>query len=145
MATYFCGTYEHQIDDKNRLRIPAKFRKALIGEDGDKSYSFARGMVDGCIYVLPEEELQAIMEKLAEEKMGEASLATMLFYGSVYEAEEDPQGRVVLPAKLKAIAGIDKDVVTVGRGKRIEIWAANVYNNICADANYKAEFKKLGI
>ena len=145
MASMFYGMFEHQLDDKKRIRIPAKFRKALVGEDGDKSYSFARGMVDGCVYVLPEEELQAIMEKLSEEKMGEASLATMLFYGSVYEAEEDPQGRVVLPAKLKAAAGIEKDIVTVGRGKRIEIWAADVYEKICADANYRAEFKKLGI
>ncbi len=145
MVTYFFGTYEHQLDDKNRLRIPAKFRKLLVGEDGEKSYSFARGMVDGCIYVLPDEELQAIMEKLADERMGEASLATMLFYGSVYEAEEDPQGRVVLPAKLKAAAGIDKDIVTVGRGKRIEIWAADVYEKMCSNVNYKLEFKKLGI
>ena len=145
MTTYFFGTYEHQLDDKNRLRIPAKFRKALIGEDGDKTYSFARGMIDGCIYVLPEEELQKIMEKLSEEKMSEASLATMLFCGSVYEAEEDPQGRVVLPAKLKAAAGIDKDIVTVGRGKRIEIWAADVYEKTCVNANYRAEFKKLEI
>ncbi|MBO5334625.1 MAG: division/cell wall cluster transcriptional repressor MraZ [Clostridia bacterium] len=51
----------------------------------------------------------------------------------------------MLPAKLKAAAGIEKDIVTVGRGKRIEIWAADVYNKICADANYRAEFKKLGI
>ena len=79
MVTYFFGTYEHQLDDKNRLRIPAKFRKLLVGEDGDKSYVFARGMTDGCIYVLPEDELQSIMEKLSDEKMGESSLATMLF------------------------------------------------------------------
>ena len=145
MATYFFGTYEHQLDDKNRLRIPAKFRKALVGEDGDKSYYFARGMIDGCVYVLPEEELHVILEKLSNEKMGEASMATMMFYGSVYEAEEDPQGRVVLPAKLKAAAGIEKDIVTVGRGKRIEIWTADVYEKMSADVNYRSEFKKLGI
>ena len=47
MATLFRGIYEHQLDDKNRLRIPAKFKSGL-GE----SYSFARGM-NGCIYVFP--------------------------------------------------------------------------------------------
>ena len=145
MARFFFGTYEHQLDDKNRLRIPAKFRKMLIGEDGDKTYCFARGLVDGCIYVFPEDELQILLEKLSEEKIGEASLATMLFYGSVYDAEEDPQGRVVLPAKLKAAAGIEKDIVTVGRGKRIEIWAADVYEKMCSDVNYRSEFKKLRI
>ena len=73
------------------------------------------------------------------------SLATMLFFSSMHEAEEDPQGRVVLPTHLKTAAGIDKDIVTVGRGKRIEIWAADVYKKISADVNYKVEFKKLGI
>ena len=145
MASYFFGSYEHQLDDKNRLRIPARFRKALVGEDGTKTYTFARGMVDGCIYVLPEDEVEAIVEKLSDEKMGEASLATMLFFSSMHEAEEDPQGRVVLPTHLKTAAGIDKDIVTVGRGKRIEIWAADVYKKISADVNYKVEFKKLGI
>ena len=52
MDAYFSGTFEHQLDDKNRLRIPAKFRKTLVGERGEKSYSFARGMT-GCIYVFP--------------------------------------------------------------------------------------------
>jgi MraZ protein len=145
MASFFYGSYEHQLDDKNRFRIPAKFRKALVGEDGTKTYTLARGMLDGCIYVLPEDQLEMIMEKLSDEKMGEASVATMLFFSSMHEAEEDPQGRVVLPPHLKTVAGIDKDIVTVGRGKRIEIWAADVYEKMCSNVNYKVEFKKLGI
>ena len=51
----------------------------------------------------------------------------------------------MLPTKLKLAAGIDKDIVTVGRGKRIEIWAADVYEKMCENVNYRSEFKKLGI
>jgi MraZ protein len=144
MANLFCGTFEHQLDDKNRLRIPAKFRKALVGEHGEKTYSFARGM-NGCIYVLPDEVLEETVEELSKEKMGEASKASLLFFSSIYSAEEDAQGRATLPTKLKAVAGIQKDIVTVGRGKRLEIWSAERYRDYLDDADYDEEFKKLGI
>lgn len=52
MAALFRGIYEHQLDDKNRLRIPAKFKKGLTGEHGEKTYSFTRWH-NGCIYVFP--------------------------------------------------------------------------------------------
>lgn len=144
MAALFCGMFEHQLDDKNRLRIPAKFKKGLTGERGEKSYSFARGM-NGCIYVFPEEVLEETLATLANEKMGEASKASRLFMSSIYTAEEDAQGRVVLPSKLREIAGIKKDVVTVGFGKRLEIWAAERYDQLLADSDYDEEFVKLGI
>ena len=144
MAALFCGMFEHQLDDKNRLRIPAKFKKGLTGEHGEKSYSFARGM-DGCIYVFPEEVLEETISQLSNEKMGEASRASLLFLGSIYTAEEDAQGRAVLPSRVRAMAGIVKDVVTIGRGKRLEIWAKERYEAYLDAADYDEEFKKLGI
>lgn len=144
MAILFSGTYEHQLDDKNRLRIPARFKKALTGEHGEKTYSFARGM-NGCIYVFPEEVLEETIEELSKEKMGESSKASLMFFSSIYQAEEDAQGRVVLPARLKAIAGITKDIVTVGRGRRLEIWSPEKYDKYLEDVDYDEEFKTLGI
>ena len=122
MANMFCGIYEHQLDDKGRLRIPAKFKKGLTGEHNEKTYSFTRGM-NGCIYVFPDEVLEETVEELSEERLGESSKASLLFFSSIFSAEEDGQGRVVLPSRLREIAGIKKDVVTVGRGKRLEIWS----------------------
>ena len=144
MAMLFSGTYEHQLDDKNRLRIPARFKKELTGEHGEKTYSVARGM-NGCIYVFPEEVLEETIAELSKEKMGEASKASLLFFSSIYPAEEDAQGRVVLPARLKALAHIEKDIVTVGRGRRLEIWAVDRYNEYLEDADYDEQFKTLGI
>ena len=144
MAALFCGMFEHQLDDKNRLRITAKFKKGLTGEHGEKSYSFARGL-NGCVYVFPEEVLEETIEELSNEKMGEASKACLLFLGSIYTAEEDAQGRVVLPSRLREIAGIKKDIITIGRGKRLEIWSAEKYNAYLSDTDYDEEFKKLGI
>ena len=68
-----------------------------------------------------------------------------LFFGSIFSAEEDAQGRVVLPAPLKKMAGITKDIVTLGRGKRLEIWAAEKYYAYVEGVDYDAELKKLGI
>ncbi len=144
MAALFRGIYEHQLDDKNRLRIPAKFRKILTGENGEKTYSFARGL-NGCIYVFSDDVLDEISEELAEERIGDSSYGNLLFSAYVFNAEEDAQGRVVLPSRLKAVAGISKDVVTIGLGKRLEIWAADRFNKFIENVDYDEEFKKLGI
>ena len=140
----FKGMFEHQLDDKNRLRIPSKFKKELTGENGEKSYSFFRGM-NRCICVMADDLLDDKLSELAEEGISEASEASAFFFGNIFSAEEDAQGRVVLPAPLKKMAGINKDVITLGRGKRLEIWAAERYEEYLSGVDYDAELKKLGI
>ena len=140
----FKGMFEHQLDDKNRLRIPSKFKKELTGENGEKSYSFFRGM-NRCICVMADDELDDAIASISEESISEANHASAMFFSSIFSADEDAQGRVVLPAMLKKIAGIQKDVITIGRGKRLEIWAAERYYEYINGIDYDAELKKLGI
>ncbi|MBQ9728757.1 MAG: cell division/cell wall cluster transcriptional repressor MraZ [Clostridia bacterium] len=140
----FKGVFEHQLDDKNRLRIPSKFRKELAGENGEKTYSFLRGM-NNCICVMSDDLLDETVERLAEEGIGDSSAGSRAFFGNIFSAEEDAQGRVVLPPRLKAMAGIKKDVVTLGQGKRLEIWAAEKYYEYMEGIDYDNELKKLGI
>lgn len=140
----FKGMFEHQLDDKNRLRIPSKFKKELTGENGEKSYSFFRGM-NRCICVMADDELDDTISSLASEGISESSQASTLFFGSIFSAEEDAQGRVVLPAMLRKMAGIQKDVITLGRGNRLEIWAAERYYAYIEGIDYDSELKKLGI
>ena len=140
----FKGVFEHQLDDKNRLRIPSKFKKELTGEHGEKSYSFFRGM-NRCICVMADDLLDDTISSLSEEGISESSEASTLFFGSIFSAEEDAQGRVVLPSSLKKMAGINKNIVTLGRGKRLEIWAAEKYYDYIDGVDYDAELKKLGI
>ena len=140
----FKGMFEHQVDDKNRLRIPSKFKKELSGENGEKSYSFFRGM-NRCICVMADDVLDESISSIAEEGISESNKASMMLFGSIFSAEEDAQGRVTLPTMLKKIAGIQKDVVTVGRGKRLEIWAAERYYEYMEGIDYDSELKKLGI
>jgi len=144
MQSLFFGTYEHQLDDKHRLRIPARFKKALVGENNEKTYSFARGK-NQCIYVFPDSVLEELLEKVSSEKLGAASMASLLFCSSISPAEEDQQGRVVLPAMLRSVAGIKKDIVTIGRGNRLEIYAAENYKAMTEAVDYDSLFSTLGI
>lgn len=140
----FKGIFEHQLDDKNRLRIPSRFKKELTGENGEKTYSFFRGM-NKCICVMADDLLDETISVLSDEGISESSEASTLFFGSIFSAEEDAQGRVVLPSALKKMAGIQKDIVTLGRGKRLEIWAAERYYAYIEGIDYDKELKKLGI
>ncbi len=140
----FKGMFEHQLDDKNRIRIPSKFKKELTGENGERAYSFFRGM-NNCICVMADEELDDAIASISEEAISESNQASAMFFSSIFSAEEDAQGRVVLPAMLKRIAGIQKEIITIGRGKRLEIWAAERYYEYINGIDYDAELKKLGI
>ena len=140
----FKGMFEHQLDDKNRLRIPSKFKKELTGENGERSYSFFRGM-NRCICVMADEDLDDTIASISEEAISESTQASAKFFSSIFSAEEDAQGRVVLPTMLKRMAGIQKDIVTIGRGKRLEIWAAEKYYEYLEGIDYDSELKKLGI
>ena len=139
----FAGIFEHQLDDKNRLRIPSKFKKELTGENGEKTYCFFRGK-NSCICVMEEEKLRDMLESLMAEDFTESNKITRAIFSSVSVAEEDEQGRVVLPINLRLIAGIKKDVITLGVGNRLEIWAADRYiEYMQKDFDYDEELGKL--
>lgn len=141
---FFRGAVEHQLDDKNRLRIPSKFKKGLTGEHGEKTYSFMLGR-NKCICVMEDETLDEAISSLAEEGISESSQDSTAIFSSIFPAEEDGQGRVTLPAMLKRIAGIKKDIVTVGHGNRLEIWAADRYEAYMEGVDYDAALKRLGL
>ena len=139
----FKGMFEHQLDDKNRLRIPSKFKKELTGENGEKSYCFFRGK-NNCICVMEESKLNDTLESLMAEDFTESNKITRAIFSSVCTAEEDAQGRVVIPLNLRLMAGIKKDVITLGVGNRLEIWAADKYiEYMQKDFDYDEELGKL--
>ena len=140
---FLTGEYSHQLDAKNRIRVPSKLKKEL----GD-NYYFAKG-TDGCLFIFPEEvakEYFAILEEIkisdAEKRRGMRS-----FIKSFVSAEEDNQGRVVLPANLREFARIKKDVVFCGAGNRAELWAKEVYDEYFGEdsMSFDQSFNALGI
>ena len=118
------GTVYHAMDAKNRIRIPAKFRTGL-----GKEYSFIIGS-QGCIAVYPQEVMDERVEKLNDIHSGDPKLlaAKRKILSSIEQLQEDEQGRTLLPASFRQAAGIKKEVVTIGMGNYIEIWAKEVYD-----------------
>ncbi len=115
----FMGEYSHNLDAKNRLIMPAKFREQL----GD-SFVATKGL-DGCLFVYPLTEWKKIEERFSQTPLTtkDARKFSRFFFAGAAECEIDKQGRVLLPATLKEYAGIEKEVVSVGVLNRIEIWA----------------------
>jgi MraZ protein len=113
------GEFDHTIDEKNRLTLPAKFRQAFAG-----GLVVTRGM-DGCLYVFPRDEWEASVEaRLAEldPLSKEGRLMQRYFYSGAAEADPDKQGRVMVPSALAEHAGLGRDVVIAGVRDHLEIW-----------------------
>lgn len=114
----FMGEYNHSIDAKGRVSVPAKFREAL----GD-TFVVSRGL-DGCLFIFTNEEWKRFEEKLKTLPMSDSQARKFVrfFLAGASEVETDKQGRVLLPSVLREFAGLSKDVVMVGVGARAEIW-----------------------
>ena len=131
----FLGEYQHSIDEKGRLIMPARFREQL----GEK-FIITRGL-DGCLFVYPMEEWQKLateVQNLPLAKRDARTFTRILFSGAT-EAECDRQGRVSLPASLREYANIQKDVVTIGVSDRIEIWSDQLWQEINSTAGERFE------
>ncbi len=112
------GTYDHSIDTKGRVIVPAKFREEL----GD-SFVVTLGL-DGCLFVYPEKEWNKFVSQL-ETLPGnkEARKLQRYFMAGAAPCDVDKQGRVLIPAKLRESVGLEKDIVFVGVMSKIEIWS----------------------
>ena len=114
----FMSEYSHSIDAKGRVFIPAKFRDEL-GE----TFVVTQGL-DGCLFAFPNSEWQAFEEKLKALPMAnkDARKFVRFFLAGAALAEVDKQGRILIPSVLREFAALEKDVVLVGVGTRVEIW-----------------------
>jgi MraZ protein len=115
----FIGTYEHTIDDKSRLTLPARFREAL----GD-GVVLARG-IDGNGAVYPRETWKVTVEdrmSALDPLSGEARQLRRFFFAGAGEADIDGSGRVLVPAWLVQHAGLERVVVVAGNYDHLELW-----------------------
>lgn len=110
------GEFQHNIDAKGRMIMPAKFRDEL----GEK-FVITKGL-DKCLFVFSQEEWEKLDEKLAEQSLSKGRKIQRFFYGGMTECELDKQGRVLVPQTLREYAELFKDAVVVGLAKRAEIW-----------------------
>ncbi len=121
----FSGNQEQKLDDRGRLRLPAKFR----GELG-KAFAITKGH-DNMLIIYSQEEFEKICEKMSKYDQYDLELqrAVADYISGFEQIEEDAQGRFVIPPKMRAYAGIDKDVYIKGVLKRIEIMSLEKHQN----------------
>jgi MraZ protein len=125
----FMSEYNHTIDPKGRLIIPSKFRETL----GDE-FVVTKGL-DGCLFVYSNKDWNIFETKLTALPLinKEARKFARFFLAGAATVEVDKQGRILIPAPLRTFAVIEKDVVLVGVGSRIEIWSKEQWENAGAD------------
>lgn len=114
----FAGQYEHSIDAKGRMIIPAKFRKDLGSQ-----FVLTKGM-DGCLFAMSVEEFSKLMKTLKAFPLNSADARdyTRHFMANAFKCELDKQGRILVDPKLRKAANLEKEVVIVGVINRVEIW-----------------------
>ena len=125
------GEYHHNIDDKNRLIIPSKFREEI----GDR-FVVTRGL-DGCLFVYSLNEWTKLINKLQSLPFTKKDARTftrfMLSAASIYEF--DKQGRINLVNSLINYANITKECVIIGVNDRLEIWAVERFNELLSNSD----------
>lgn len=116
----FLGTYEHSLDVKGRVILPAKFRDDL----GAGAY-LAKSL-DGCLSLYTADEFNKVVQEMQEtaRRGGAQRHAVRSFGANASEATPDRQGRISIPPPLRDYAHLDREVVIVGALSRVEIWDA---------------------
>lgn len=120
----FMGEFQHSIDEKGRIIIPAKFRE-LLGT----SFVVTRGL-DHCLFVYPMEEWSLLEQKLKSLPLmkADARAFSRFFFSGATEVEWDKQGRVNLPGNLRQYAKLEKECVIIGVSNRVEIWSKETWS-----------------
>lgn len=119
MPKFMLGNVAHQLDDKLRMRIPAKYRESI----GASSYIVPGRK--GCLYIIPEAVFSSVLQTLGNDQLygndEKSDIGTDILGNGDY-LEEDAQGRVKLSKELRETAGIKKEIVFVGKGTYLEVW-----------------------
>lgn len=117
----FRGRYDFSIDQKGRINIPSKFRK-LLSPEADETFVICRAP-DGCLWAYPKDEWEKYEDSLiAMPTSREANKFQREMQNTLSDSVLDKQGRVTLTPLQVRIAGINKEVSIIGRGRYLEIW-----------------------
>ena len=113
------GEYNHSLDAKGRVILPADFRVEL-GE----SFIITKGL-DNCLFIYPQSEWEQLSVKLRQLPLAktEARAFVRFFFAGARQVELDKQGRFLIPAILRQHASLKKDAVLIGVSNRIEVWS----------------------
>lgn len=125
MPKFMLGNARHQLDEKNRFRIPAKFREGLGG------CPYIMPGRNGCMYIVPEERFEELFDSFIGENpyTSDNEELTTQIYSLSGPVEEDAQGRITLGKEAAKLVKANKELVFVGKVTHLEMWSAEVWEN----------------
>ncbi len=117
------GEYEHTLDTKGRISMPAKIRR-----DMGEAFVVTKGL-DGCLFAFSQEEWMNFETKLKSLPLSDKNARNFVrfFLAGATECELDKQGRFLIPANLRTAAKLEKEAVIIGVGTRLEIWNKEIW------------------
>jgi len=120
----FTGSVEHALDEKGRLIVPARFRDRL-----GPGFVISIALPDPCLALYPSPTWAEFCNRLEEAPRKDERFRRLIrhIFAHTEEVACDAQGRLVIPASLRAFAGIERDVVSIGSLTRVEVWAKERY------------------
>jgi MraZ protein len=137
MSSVFTGAYQHNIDSKGRLSIPAKFREVLYGK-GDDRVMLTNFFVEGlrCLDAYPMEEWVRLQEDLKKKPRFDRRMIVFetFYFGNASECVVDKQGRILIPPNLRQYANLRKAVVMTGVTEKFRIWEKEAHQKLLAEA-----------
>ncbi|AVN63777.1 cell division/cell wall cluster transcriptional repressor MraZ [Mesoplasma florum] len=132
----FFGTYDHNLDDKQRLTIPSKMRNKILNSTVYVSKGF-----EGSLEMRTEEEFEKWSSQILNLSSfnKEIRMITREIIANTHEIEIDKIGRIKIPNNLLKLANIEKSVYILGMGDRVEIWDQKSYDNYQNDNSDRME------
>ena len=120
----FLGQFQHNLDDKGRLMIPARFRELLEGG------AYITQGFDKCLMVMTETYFQQVYERLESMNLVDptARLLRRLILSNAYPFEVDKVGRILVPQNLRAFLQLDGEAIVAGQGEYFEVWKPADWN-----------------
>lgn len=121
----FRGTYEHSVDAKGRLALPASFKKELAKFEGEPQLVITQNLLSPCLDAYPLEAWRRFEARLAEESplAKHVMILRRRYVGRAMDCPVDKVGRILLPAVLRKRVDIDREVVWMGVGRNLELWS----------------------
>ena len=129
------GEYEHTLDAKGRISMPAKLRR-----DMGEVFILTKGL-DGCLFAFSPNEWKNFEEKLKSLPLSDKNARNFVrfFLAGATECEIDKQGRFLIASNLRDYASLEKDAVIIGVGTRLEIWNRDKWKKYNSDENISAD------
>jgi MraZ protein len=120
----FLGQYQHSLDEKGRLMVPARFRELLEGG------AFITQGFDRCLMVMAEAYFEQVYERVNGMNLADptARLLRRLIFANAYPVEIDKVGRILVPQTLRQFVGLNGDAIVAGQGDYFEVWTPAAWN-----------------